>query len=97
MEHVAGIQLHQKWPYMPGDQKVKCIDAIYRKLKEAADIDFPAYGSLYFSTSSLGSFSTLPIDDDFCLGPTAEDGTGTAETAGITSMGFPIMARVSTL
>ncbi|KAJ5709857.1 hypothetical protein N7493_009449, partial [Penicillium malachiteum] len=21
MEHVAGIQLHQKWPYMSGDQK----------------------------------------------------------------------------
>jgi hypothetical protein len=54
---------------MLGDQKVKCIDAIYRKLKEATDIDFLAYGSLYFSTSSLGSFSTLPIDDDFCLGP----------------------------
>lgn len=69
MEYVAGVHLHQKWPYMLGDQKVKCIDAIYRKLKEVADIDFPAYGSLYFSTSSLGSFATLPIEGGFCLGP----------------------------
>lgn len=69
MEHVARIQLHQKWPNMSGDQKVKCIDAICRTLKEVADIDFPAYGSLYFSTSWVGSFSMLPIDGDFCVGP----------------------------
>ena len=69
MEYVAGVHLHQKWPYMSGDQKVKCIDAIYRKLKEVADINFPAYGSLYFSTSSLGSFATLLIEGGFCLGP----------------------------
>ncbi|KAJ5144279.1 hypothetical protein N7526_001787 [Penicillium atrosanguineum] len=69
MEHVSGVQLHQKWPYMSGDQKVKCIDAIYRKLKEVTDIDFPAYGSLYFSTSPLRSFATLPIEGGFCLGP----------------------------
>ena len=69
MEHAAGVQLQQKWPYMPGDQKVRCIDAIYKKLKEMADIDFPAYGSLYLSTTSLGFFSGLPLNGEFCLGP----------------------------
>jgi hypothetical protein len=69
MEHAAGVQLQQKWPYMSGGQKVRCIDAIYRKLREMTDINFPAYGSLYFSTASLGSFSRLPLNGGFCLGP----------------------------
>ncbi|CAG7960595.1 unnamed protein product [Penicillium nalgiovense] len=69
MDHAAGIQLHQKWPYMSDDQKVKCIDAIYRKLREMADINFPAYGSLYFSTTPLAPASRLPLDRGFCVGP----------------------------
>ncbi|KAJ5426904.1 hypothetical protein N7465_001974 [Penicillium sp. CMV-2018d] len=69
MEHAAGIPLQQKWPYMSGDQKVACIDAIYKKLREMVDLNFSAYGSLYFSTTPLGSSSRLPLDDDFCLGP----------------------------
>jgi hypothetical protein len=69
MEHAAGIPLQQKWPYMSGDQKVTCIDAIYKKLREMVDLNFSAYGSIYFSTTPLGSSSRLPLDDDFCLGP----------------------------
>lgn len=46
MEHAAGIPLQQKWPYMSGDQKVACIDAIYKKLREMVDLNFSAYGSL---------------------------------------------------
>lgn len=34
-----------------------------------ADIDFPAYGSLYLSTPSLGSFSGLLLNGGFRLGP----------------------------
>ena len=69
MEHAAGIPLQHKWPYMTGDQKVRCIDAIYKNLKQMVDINFPAYGCLYFSTTPLGSFSRLPLDNDFVLGP----------------------------
>ena len=69
MEHAAGIPLQQKWPYMSGDQKVACIDAIYKKLREMVDLNFSAYGSIYFSTTPLGSSSSLPLDGDFCLGP----------------------------
>lgn len=69
MEHVHGIQLQQTWPHMSGDEKVKCIDAIYRKLKDVAGIEFPAYGSLYFRNSLPGSFLTIPIQDKFCIGP----------------------------
>ncbi|GAB1206408.1 hypothetical protein APSETT445_005095 [Aspergillus pseudonomiae] len=68
MEHAAGVPLHQKWPEMAGDQRVKCIDAIYRKMKEMVDLRFPAFGSLYFANSpNLGGVH--PLDEDFCIGP----------------------------
>ncbi|KAL1979646.1 hypothetical protein VTN96DRAFT_5408 [Rasamsonia emersonii] len=76
MEHAAGVQLHKKWPDMTGDQQVKCIGAIYRKVKEMVDLEFPAYGSLYFVDNnslldySASSFKQQPLDDgEFCIGP----------------------------
>lgn len=51
-EHAAGIQLQQKWPYMLGDQKVGFIDAIYKKLREMADINFPADKFIFFHRSN---------------------------------------------
>ncbi|OBT43157.1 hypothetical protein VE00_07719 [Pseudogymnoascus sp. WSF 3629] len=69
MEHAAGTQLHQKWPTMAIDQQIRCIDAIYRKLKEVVDIKFPAYGSVYFAGSSLDSTCKRPLDQNFSVGP----------------------------
>ena len=69
MEHATGTPLHQKWLSMSGDQKVICIDAIYKKLREMVDITFPGYGSIYFSTEPLDSHSKIPLDGSFCLGP----------------------------
>lgn len=37
MEHAAGVQLHEKWPNMAGDQQVRCIDAIDQKVREMVD------------------------------------------------------------
>jgi hypothetical protein len=69
MDHAPGVQLQHKWPYMSGDQKVRCIDAIRRKLRELADINFPVYGSIYFSTTLLGTSSNVPLERGFCVGP----------------------------
>lgn len=69
MEHAAGVQLHQRWPSMAGDQQIRCIDAIYQKLKEMVDIEFSAYGSLYFVDSPLDSATTQPLGQGFCIGP----------------------------
>jgi hypothetical protein len=69
MEHAAGVQLHQRWPDMSGDQQIRCIDAIYRKVKEMVDVKFPAYGSLYFVDAPLKSASKQPLDQKFCIGP----------------------------
>ena len=69
MEHAAGVQLHQKWPIMSGEQQIRCIDAIYRKVKEVVDMKFPAYGSLYFVDAPINSASELPLNQDFRIGP----------------------------
>jgi hypothetical protein len=69
MEHAAGVQLHQRWPTMAGDQQVRCINAIYQKVKEMVDIKFPAYGSLYFVDAPLDSGSKQTLNQRFCIGP----------------------------
>jgi hypothetical protein len=69
MEHAAGVQLHQKWPVMAGDQQIGCIDAIYRKVKEMIDIEFSAYGSLYFVDTTLSPALKLPLNQEICIGP----------------------------
>ncbi|TQB67840.1 hypothetical protein MPDQ_004518 [Monascus purpureus] len=61
MEHATGVQLHQKWPEMAGDQRVKCIDAIYRKMKELVDLRFQAFGSLYFAEPPGFGEAAIPL------------------------------------
>lgn len=69
MECAPGIPLQQQWTRMSGDQKVRCIDAIYSKLREMVDIEFPAYGSLYFSGALPDTFPRVPLNDEYCIGP----------------------------
>ena len=69
MEHVKGVPLHDKWPVMAGDQQIRCIEAIYRKAKEAVGMDFPGYGSLYFLDAPFDPASKLPLNQGICIGP----------------------------
>ncbi|OAG44962.1 hypothetical protein AYO21_00924 [Fonsecaea monophora] len=69
MEHADGVQLHQIWPNMAGEQRIRCIKAIVQKIKEIANVEFPAYGSLYHATARLSSASKVPLNQDFCIGP----------------------------
>lgn len=43
---------------MTGEQQIRCIEAIYQKVKEMVDIKFSVYGSFYFGDFSLGSASS---------------------------------------
>jgi len=69
MEHAAGVQLHHIWPTMAGDQQIRCIDAIYQKVKEMVEIEFASYGSLYSANIPLESASKQTINEEFCIGP----------------------------
>ncbi|KAF7118665.1 hypothetical protein CNMCM5793_008203 [Aspergillus hiratsukae] len=68
MEHAAGVPMREKWHEMTGGQQVRCIDAIYRTIKEAINLEFRAFGSIYFN-NTLDSHDTKYLDKDFCIGP----------------------------
>lgn len=69
MEHADGTPLYQKWHNMAGDQRARCIGALYEKLGEMAKLEFPAYGNIYFSNNTAaGSLIQLP-DSAFSIGP----------------------------
>ncbi|GLA13594.1 hypothetical protein AnigIFM62618_010848 [Aspergillus niger] len=72
MEHANGVQLHKKWHEMSDKKRVKCIDAIYRNLKEVVDLQFPCFGSLYSIHSPVCPDNRHPLDGDFCIGPHCE-------------------------
>ncbi|CAG8395357.1 unnamed protein product [Penicillium salamii] len=68
-EHVTGVQLHQKWPEMNSHHHMLCTKALSLAIKKMASLDFPAYGSLYFSDAPLESSKKIPLEDGFCIGP----------------------------
>lgn len=69
MEHAPGVPLREKWHEMAGDERVRCIDVINRRMKEIVDLEFPAFGSIYFTDAPFDSSSKLSLDEDFCIGP----------------------------
>ncbi|KAI9832634.1 MAG: hypothetical protein M1819_004219 [Sarea resinae] len=69
MEHAAGVHLHQRWPTMTGDQRIKFMDSIYRKMRETVDFKLPAYGSIYQNNGPIESSLRIPLDGLFCIGP----------------------------
>ncbi|RAH80876.1 hypothetical protein BO86DRAFT_390040 [Aspergillus japonicus CBS 114.51] len=69
MEHASGVQLSQVWDDMTGDQRVRCISAIFQKMKGATDLRFPSYGSIYLQDGLVHPFARQPLNEDFCIGP----------------------------
>lgn len=49
-------------------QRIKCIENIYTRLKDVVEMEFPAYGSIYFADTKLAS-ATHKFDDTFVVGP----------------------------
>ncbi|KAJ5223489.1 hypothetical protein N7468_008031 [Penicillium chermesinum] len=68
-EHAVGTQLPQAWPTMNSEQHMLCTKALSLALKEMASLDFPAYGSLYFSNVPIDASLKAPIEQGFCIGP----------------------------
>ncbi|KAL8943576.1 MAG: hypothetical protein Q9211_000930 [Gyalolechia sp. 1 TL-2023] len=54
---------------MSGEQQITCIEAISRNIQQIAAIEFPAYGSLYFSDIPIDSAIKVPLAQGFCVGP----------------------------
>ncbi|KAG2414267.1 hypothetical protein HFD88_003458 [Aspergillus terreus] len=69
MDHAVGVPLNKRWREPSGDQRVICIDAICRKVKESVDLEFPAYGSLYLADGQAGCRNQQASDNEFLIGP----------------------------
>ena len=68
-EYVEGVQLHQIWPEMNSEQHMLCTKALSLVIKKMASLDFPAYGSLYFTDAPLEPRLKIPFEEGFCIGP----------------------------
>ncbi|KAH8423968.1 uncharacterized protein LDX57_001724 [Aspergillus melleus] len=68
-EHVAGEQLHQRWATMNSEQHTLCTKALSLTIRKMATLEFPAYGSLYFSDAPLPSEKKVPFEEGYCVGP----------------------------
>ena len=54
---------------MNPEQHMLCTKALSLTMKKMASLDFPAYGSLYFSDAPLDSDSKIPFEQGFFVGP----------------------------
>ena len=69
MECVSGIQLHGKWKVMNTLQQMLCIKSIAKLVKEMAQLQFPAYGSLYFADAPIDPSLKMDLLNGYCVGP----------------------------
>lgn len=69
MERVSGVQLQQHWPYMNGLQRLECLQNLANLVKQMHDLEFPAYGSIYFNDGLVSSSNSVRLDTRFCIGP----------------------------
>lgn len=71
MEHAGGVQLQKTWESISQNVKVKCIEAICSSILPISELDFPAYGSLYFTDAVFFDTDSKRIMDnnpEFCIG-----------------------------
>lgn len=82
---------------MSVDDQIRCVEAICQKLKELADLSFPAYGSLYFANTPYLTVPKLSSNPEFCIGPHCGLSIGTValDNPHIITMLTPIVDLVS--
>ncbi|KAI9842361.1 MAG: hypothetical protein M1837_007281 [Sclerophora amabilis] len=68
MEHVAGVRLDEKWEEMNVLQHMQCTKALSKFAKDMEQINFPAYGSLYFE-NAIDPGLRVDFADGYCIGP----------------------------
>ncbi|OJJ51377.1 hypothetical protein ASPZODRAFT_127446 [Penicilliopsis zonata CBS 506.65] len=77
MERVPGIQIFKKWDEMGESNRISLIKRLTQWEHELSEIQFPAYGNLYYK-SSLSDSETVPLDSsidpegEFCVGPSCD-------------------------
>ncbi|GAB1200325.1 hypothetical protein APSETT444_009695 [Aspergillus pseudonomiae] len=61
MERVPGVQIFKKWDEMGESNRISLIKRLTQWERELSEIQFPAYGNLYYK-NSLGDPETIPLE-----------------------------------
>ena len=70
MEHASGAPLENAWPNISLSQRIKTVGSICRNIMQISTLEYPAYGSLYFSDAPfLQGLQTFAVNSQFCVGP----------------------------
>jgi hypothetical protein len=69
MAPVNGEPLPEHWESISTTQRSSCIQSITNMMKKMTDLEFPAYGSIYFHNAPILDDLKIPLDDGFCVGP----------------------------
>jgi aminoglycoside phosphotransferase (APT) family kinase protein len=69
MEHVAGVQLHEKWSSMSPHQHMLCVKNVSLMMAEMVKLPFTMYGSLYFADAPIEQSLKSGFVEGFCIGP----------------------------
>jgi len=77
MEKVPGVQISKEWDGMGQQKRISLIKRLTQRECELSEIQFPAYGSLFYR-SSLDCIEMIPLDSsidpkgEFCIGPSCD-------------------------
>ncbi|KAF2500409.1 hypothetical protein BU16DRAFT_556879 [Lophium mytilinum] len=69
MEHAPGVPLIKKWPFMSPHQHASCVKNLAQMIVDMARLQFPSFGSLYFSDAPIDHQHRIKLRDGFCIGP----------------------------
>jgi hypothetical protein len=69
MEHAPGVNLHHRWETMNSEQRMRVVQSLGLMCKQMASLQFPAYGSLYFSGRGVPNSDEFPVSDEYSIGP----------------------------
>lgn len=68
MDYIGSIRLQERWATMNAVEHLKCTKALCDIIADMSKIQFPAYGSLYF-TNAMSSGIPIEQSPEFCIGP----------------------------
>ena len=69
MEAAEGVNLFHMWPQMNTLQHMQFVKRAGLFLAELSNLQFPAYGSLYFDDAPIKPESKIHLSNGFCIGP----------------------------
>jgi hypothetical protein len=69
MDHVPGVQLHSCWSKMSVLDHLQIVKSVSNMIGQMTELEFPAFGSIYFRDAPIDPALKIKFDNGFCIGP----------------------------